>query len=227
MTSIALLHLPVAGQIVLFALLVTGYWALLTFVPFGNSPAGTLTHWANFARYVDELVLGSFRRPRAFTWIVTSLGFAATTLLGAMAGHLLRRKMTADRRLLWLMGIGTACMAAGWQWSYWLPLNRHLWTSSMILWAGGVSFVFLAVFYAVIDVAGMKWWAYPLIVIGANALLAYVLNPVLDAWVDILRWQLTGHHAMPHQIPLISIGQFVLLWLILWVLYRKRCFLRA
>ena len=60
--------------------------------------------------------------------------------------------------------IGLACAAAGWLWSYWLPLNRHLWTSSMILWAGGLSFLVLALFYAVLDVAEMRWWAFPFIV---------------------------------------------------------------
>ena len=98
------------------------------------------------------LVLGVFRRDHSFTWIVTSLGFSASVLLGAMAGHLLRARLTAPRRLLSLVLLGLACLAGGWLWSYSLPLNRHLWTSSMILWAGGWSFLLLALFHAVIDV---------------------------------------------------------------------------
>ena len=179
-TSLALLHLRVRGQIGLFVALVLGYGALLMFVPFAGHPAGTLERTANLPRYIDELVLGNFRHDHSFTWVMTSLGFAATVLLGAMAGHLLRARLPAGRKLLWLVTIGLACMAGGWLWSYWLPLNRHLWTSSMILWAGGISFLLVALFYAVIDVAGIKRWAFPLVVIGANALLAYVLDPVFD-----------------------------------------------
>ena len=41
-TSLALLHLRVAGQIVLLVSLIVGYWALLAFVPFPGHPAGTL-----------------------------------------------------------------------------------------------------------------------------------------------------------------------------------------
>ncbi len=93
-TSLALLHLSLAGQITLFAALVLSYWGLLMFVPFGEHPAGTLQQTANLARYVDERVLGVFRRHHDFTWIITSLGFAATVLLGSLAGHLLR---AADR----------------------------------------------------------------------------------------------------------------------------------
>ena len=40
----------------------------------------------------------------------------------------------------------------GWVWSYSLPFNRHIWTPSMILWTGGLSFLFLALFYAAIDI---------------------------------------------------------------------------
>ena len=129
-------------------------------------------------------LLGGFRHDHSFTWVLTSLGFAATVLLGAMAGHLLRTHLSAARKLFWLVTIGLACMAVGWLWSYWLPLNRHLWTSSMVLWAGGFSFLLLALFYAVIDVAGFNRWAFPLVVIGANALLAYVLDPLFDRTGD-------------------------------------------
>ena len=107
-TSLALLHLRLRGQMVLLAALIVGYWALLMFVPFGGHPAGTLDRTANFARYVDIVVLDVFRRDHSYTWVVTSLGFAASVLLGAMAGHLMRADLTTPRRLLYLVlaGVG-------------------------------------------------------------------------------------------------------------------------
>jgi predicted acyltransferase len=226
-TSVALLHLRLRGQIILCVSLVLGYGALLMFVPFAGHAAGTLEPNANIARYVDELVLGGFRRHHTFTWVLTSLGFAATVLLGAMAGHLLRGRLPAGRKLLLLAAIGLGCMAGGWLWSYWLPLNRHLWTSSMILWAGGWSFLLVALFYAVIDVAGIKRWAFPLVVIGANALLAYVLDPVFERTSDILVLGLVKHCTVPYLNLFSSAIEIGLLWLVLWYLYRNRTFLRA
>jgi predicted acyltransferase len=227
-TSLALLHLRLPGQIVLLASLLVGYWALLVFVPFGGYSAGTLERTANFARYVDEKVLDVFRRDHSFTWVVTSLGFSASVLLGAMAGHLLRARLSVSRRLLYLLLAGFGCMAGGWVWSYSHPLNRHLWTSSMVLWAGGWSFLLLALSHAVIDVWGVRRWTYPFIVIGANALLAYVLDPVFDWRLGkLLAW------VFPAQLPTISADlltstcELALLWLILWWLYRHRLFLRA
>ena len=227
-TSIALLHLRLPGQFVLFAVLVLGYWALLAFVPFAGHPAGTLERTINLPRYVDELVLGSFRRDHDFTWVLTGLGFSATVLLGAQAGHLLRTRLPARRKLLGLVAAGLAGVAAGWLWSYSLPLNRHLWTSSMIFWAGGWGFLLLALFYGVIDVAGIRQWAFPFVVIGANALLAYVFDQVFDRTIsDTLVLNLAKQWPSPYGELLRSIAEVGVLWLILWYLYRNRTFLRA
>jgi predicted acyltransferase len=227
-TSLALMFLPVSGQIILFAILTIGYACLLQFVPFGGWPAGTLERTANLPRYIDQLVLGSFRRTHDFTWVLTSLGFSATVLLGASAGNLLRGWLPAKRKLALLITTGLALLALGWLWSYSLPLNRHLWTSSVILWGGGWGFLLLALFYGVIDIAGVSRWAFFFVVIGANALLAYVIDQIYDvkladALVRHLAIQLPAHVG-----DLLRYGGEVgLLWLILWYLYRNRTFLRA
>lgn len=227
-TSLAMLHLRLRGQLALFVALVVAYWALLTFVPFDGHPAGTLERNANFARYIDVMIMGPFRRQHSFTWIVTSLGFSATVLLGTTAGRLLKSKFTPFEKLKWLLLAGVVCMAIGWIWSYWQPLNRHLWTSSMILWAGGWSFVLLALFYAVIDMAGWKAWAFPFVVIGANALFAYVFDHVVDRNLsDLLVINLAQQLTEPYGELLRAISEVGCLWLILWWMYRHNSFLKA
>ncbi len=226
--SLALLHLSLKGQISLLIALIVSYWALMAFVPFDGHPAGTYEKTVNLARYIDELVLGNFRRDHSFTWILTSLGFSATVLLGTMSGHLLRGRLAAERKLVLLIGIGLALIAGGWVWSYWVPLSRHLWTSSTILWAGGWSFLLLALFYGVIDIAGIKSWSFPFVVIGANALLAYVFDHVFDRKLsDTLVLELANQWPVPFDELIRAVGEVGLLWIILWYLYRNRTFLRA
>lgn len=237
-TSMALLHLPLSGQIALFAALTLGYWALMAFVPFGGHPAGTLLPTINLPRYIDDLLLGNYRRDHNFTWVLSSLGFAASVLLGSLSGHLLRGKQSAAHKTWALVALGLICLAVGWVWSYWLPLNRHLWTSSMILWSGGWSFLLLALFYWVIDVAGYKRWAFFLVVIGVNALLAYVLDQffmihILDRFFGQMSSNAAGgltpnHPLLVHCKDLFrAVSELGLLWLLLWYFYRKRIFLRA
>lgn len=226
--SIALLHLPILGQIAVGSSCVVGYWVLLKFVPFAGHAAGTLQRKVNFPRYVDELILRGFRRDHDYTWIVTSLSFVATVLMGVMAGHVLRSSQSATRKVLLLSGIGVVCMAAGWGWSYSMPLNRHLWTPSMVLWSGGVSFLIVAVSYLVIDVAGFVWWTFPFVVIGANSLLAYVWDHVFDRSLsDILIANLARQYSEPVQELIRAIGEVTVMWLLLYYMYRNRSFLRA
>jgi predicted acyltransferase len=86
----------------------------------------------------------------------------------------------------------------------------------------------LALFYAVIDVAGYRRWAFPLVVIGANALLAYVFDHVFDRAIsDILVLNLANQWPGPYGELLRSVAEIGLLWLVLWYLYRQRTFLRA
>jgi predicted acyltransferase len=226
-TSLALLHLRLGGQIGLLLLLIFGYGVLLMFVPFPGHPAGLLERRLNLPHYIDDLLLGSFRRDHSYTWIVSSLGFSATVLLGAMAGHLLNARISIRQRMLWLTVLGAGCLAGGWIWSYWMPWNRHLWTSSMILGAGGISFFLLALSYAVIDVGGIQRWVFPLVVIGANALLAYSVDPIF-VWASTT---LATGIAPNAPVPVIGLFSAALeiagLWWVLWHLYQKRIFLRA
>ena len=226
-TSLALLHLSIRGQIVLFFVLLLGYWALLAFVPFAGYPAGTLEQTANFALYVDQSIFGDFRRGHYFTWTLTSLGFAASVLMGALGGHILRSRLPTARRLLALSSLGLGCLASGWVWSYWLPLNRHLWTSSMILWAGGWSFLLVALFHAVVDVARISRWAFPFLVLGANALTVYVLDTVVDQITPVAAAKLIGQYPACYVNLLSSSLEVGSLWLIAWYLYRRRILLRA
>jgi predicted acyltransferase len=227
-TSMALIHLRLKGQVVLLASLIVSYMVLVMFVPFGGHPAGTIDRYANFPRYVDILILDVFRRDHSFTWIITSLGFSASVLLGAMAGHLLRSRLTARRRLLSLVAVGLACTGIGWCWSYSLPFNRHLWSSSMILWAGGWSFLLLALSHALIDVAGYRRWAFPFVIIGSNALLAYILQPLLGMATEGF-WEsvLPGNFPSLPTDLLTNASEVLLLWLLLFWLFRHRLFLRA
>jgi len=99
----------------------------------------------------------------------------------------------------------------------------------VVLWCGGFSFLLLALFYGVIDVAGIKRWSFFFVVIGGNALLAYVYSHVFgstlsDVFVANLAAKLPSE---PLGDLIEGLAQLGLLWLILWYLYRNRTFLRA
>ena len=133
----------------------------------------------NLARFVDEFVLRGFRDQSpdyAYTWVLSSLGFAASVLLGVMAGHLLRASSVAWKKIAGLLAIGGLCLVLGWVWSGgfgWLttwrfPIIKHIWTSSMVLWAAGWCYLLLAAFYLLVNVLKFRRCAFFFIVIGAT-----------------------------------------------------------
>jgi predicted acyltransferase len=229
--GLVMLNVGIVGQIIFAALMLVGYWLLLKFVPLIGHGAGSLEPHANVALAVDKFVIGRFidGTEPPYTWVLSGMTFSATVLLGVFSGHVLRSRLSPWGRVLALTLMGLACLAGGWAWAEWLhfPIIKHIWTSSMVLWAGGWSFLLLALFYLLIDVAGLLRWAFPFVVIGMNAITIYV------AWAFIpfrtiaknLVGGLADHlgSAGPFAIAFTTV---LLVWLILYHLYRRRIFLR-
>jgi predicted acyltransferase len=227
--GVAVLILPTFGQFLLaFGLLVT-FWLLMMFVPFGNSPAGTLEETANLARYIDHRFIGSHVDGTRYTWVLSSLGFAATVLMGVLGGHILRSNMRPAVRVGCLGAAGLGCLLGGWLWSFHFPIIKPIWTSSMALWAGGWSFLLLGVFYLVIDVWGYRRWAFPFVVIGMNAIVAYMIWHTVNLGTITHRFLagVAGHLSKESGAFLLTVGPVALLWLTLFYMYRKRTFVRV
>ena len=226
-SSIALVELPLRGQAGLCGALLVLYWALMRFVPVPGYGAGVLTPDGNLAMYIDKALLGRFQDGTPYTWILSSLGFGATVLMGVLAGHLLRSKLAGTRKALLLAGAGLGCLAGGWLWSFAFPIIKHIWTSSMVLWSGGWCLLLLALFYWVIDVLGYRRWAFPFIVLGMNAIVAY-MAPDLINFMHISHTVFAGlarHLGMFGEF-LLAFGAIGILWVGLYYMYRKQTFVR-
>jgi len=226
-SAVFLLELRLRAQIIGTAILLILYWLLMAFVPAPGYGMGALEPKANLALWVDEAILGRFRDGTAYTWILSSLAFAATVMLGVFSGLVLRSGKSKVLKLLCLVGAGAACLAAGWAWSFPFPIIKHLYTSSMVLWAGGWCYLLLALFFLVIDMWGFRKWAFPLVVIGMNAIVAYMAGDFINfgdignAFVGGLARHLGDYGPFVKQL-----AGFLAGWLMLYYMYRKGTFLR-
>ena len=225
--TIALVELPVRWQAALVGALLVTYWALMVFVPVPGFGAGVLTPDGNLAIYIDKALLGHFQDGTPYTWILSSLGFGATVLMGVLSGHLLRSKLPGNRKALVLVGAGIGCLVGGWLWGFAFPIIKHIWTSSMVLWSGGWCLLLLALFYWVIDVLGYRRWAFFFIVIGMNAIVAYIAPDIIP-FSHISKTLFAGlaRHLGMFGPVLVAFGTLGVLWLILYYLYRNRTFVR-
>jgi predicted acyltransferase len=235
-SAIALVEMPPRWHKWLAAALLLAYWAVLRFVPAPGHDAGDFSPDGNIALWLDKKLLGHFQDGSHYTWIMSSLGFGATVLMGAMAGNLLRGTKDPSRKILLLTAYGAGCLMAGRLWSFELPIIKHIWTSSMVLWSSGWCLLLLALFYWLVDVRGYKRWAFIFVVLGANSILAYMIPETIAAYAfpdisdpqQIAPKSLGGMAEHPSALPifLFFAGALVVQWLAMYFLYRKRIFVR-
>jgi predicted acyltransferase len=227
--SILVLNLSLRWQGLATAGLLLLYWGLLALVPVPGQTGGHFGQQDNLAICIDKLILGPFKDQTnpPYTWILSSMTFAASVMMGVFAGQLLRSDLGKLRKLLILFASGVACLAVGWAWGLVFPIIKHIWTSSMVLYAGGWSLLLLSVFYLVIDVLHLRRWSVFFTVIGMNAIAVYMAAHVFDfrnlgdIFVRGMAKWTGGWHDFVR-----AVAGFVVLWLILFYMYRKRTFIK-
>jgi predicted acyltransferase len=238
-SSIIILNMRIRWQIVTTVLLLLLFWVLMMLVPFPGRVADRLNEDANLAAYIDWYILDPFDDGLNYTWILSSMTFACTVMLGVFAGHLLRTDIDNYRKVYILAALGVGTLAIGSLWGGWFfgigkfyfglfPIIKRLWTSSFVLFSAGLSYLLLALFYLVIDVWGFRKWAYGLVVIGTNAIFVYMVThlvkfrSVASVFVEGLD-QFVG----PWKDFIHAVAGFALVWLILFWMYRKRTFIKV
>jgi predicted acyltransferase len=58
----------------------------------------------------------------------------------------------------WLAVIGATLIGAGLLWGQYFPINKPIWTSSYVLFAGGIGMVVLALLFMIVDIFGITAW---------------------------------------------------------------------
>ncbi|MBN8789813.1 MAG: DUF5009 domain-containing protein [Terrimonas sp.] len=160
--------------------------------------------------------------------LLTQLPAMCLTMLGTLAGDILRSGKTTGWQLKNLALSGVACIALAFIWNMHFPIFKKMWTSSFILLTGGMGFLIFTVFYLVIDVWHFKKWAFFFYVIGLNSLTIYLLYRFVD-FEKSARLLFSGLYAPvdPKFHPALqALGGLLLVWLILYFLYRKKIFIK-
>ncbi len=232
--AMMLLHLSKRWQIVVTALLLSGYWALLTF-------AGDFTPEGNLAEKVDRSILGRVRDGvfytedgtwhfsdyYRYTWVLTSMVFGVTTMFGVFAGQIMKYGTDKRKNSQWLLMTGIALLLAGWLLSLQTPIIKKIWSASMTLWSGGWCFLLMGLFYFVIDYKGRSKGLNWLKIYGMNSILAYTFGMVISfrSPAQSLLWGLEKYTG-DYYAAIITLGNFGILFFILYLMYKLKIFIR-
>ena len=239
--AVMFLYTRLRTQIIAAVVLLLGYWAAMEFITIDGFGGGDYTPQANLAEWVDREVLGRFRDHAIvengeivwkswyhYTWILSSLTFGVTGLCGMFAGRIAKSTMNDKNKLYWFFGAGIAMVVVAKIWGIWMPIIKTIWTSSMALFAAGLSFILLGISYYFIDYKGFRKGLTWLKVYGMNSIVAYMLTQIINfrGIAQSLFYGLEQYMGEYYNV-LITCSQVGIIFLILWVMYRKKIFLKA
>jgi predicted acyltransferase len=217
------------GGILLF------YWAIMTLIPVPGFGAGNLTVEGSLAAYIDRLLLPGrlhlgVHDPEG---ILSTIPAISTALLGALTANFLRipdNRIPRIRKALWIGVAGVVSLGLGLLWGILFPINKNLWTSSFVLYAGGWSLLLLSVFYLIIDVWKWRGWAFFFIVIGMNSITIYLVQAGIinfSSSRDFIFGGLIQSFSESWQ-PLIgTLAYTTVCWVFLYILYKQKLFLKV
>jgi Uncharacterized conserved protein len=220
------------AQIIWFWALIIGYWLMLKFTSAPGFPPGDLTMEGNFASYIDRSILPGklylgIHDPEGLVSMIPAI---STGLLGILTGSYIKKSPhDGSRKSLRMAVAGVFFIGLALLWNFDFPINKNLWTSSFVCLVGGISLLFMSLFYYVIDVRGHKKWAFFFKVIGMNSILIYISGRFINweyATKGFFQWlgELT---ASPYNLVVMAICYMAVKWAFMYFLYRKKVFLRV
>jgi predicted acyltransferase len=234
-----------------------GYWLLMRFVTVPGY--GTPTHEiplldrdANLAAWLDRQIFSAshlYERTRDPEGLLSTIPALATTIMGLLTGVWLRTSRTLGQKARAIAVAGLSCVLLGGLWNFSFPINKKLWTSSYVLFAGGLSLLLLALAIWIVDVRSAKKSPSdvsrgagpftPLLVFGTNAITAYVFSELLASVLDYIHTspgvnlEQTLYRSILGVIPdpafsslLYSLGYVLVCWLAVYPLYRQKIFIK-
>jgi predicted acyltransferase len=209
-----------------------GYAVIQNFIPVPGIGAGVLTPEGCINGYIDRMLLpgrlhGVIFDPEGLLCIISATGI---TLMGALAGEVLRSKeWTEYRKLLILSGTGVVFIIFALLLNPVYPVIKAAWTTTFNLLAGGISLLLLSLFYLIIDIWKFRRWSFFFTVIGMNSITIYIGSHIIDFgkagkfflgglarisgedWGNVIFW----------------VGLLAAEWVFLLFLYRRKIFLRV
>jgi predicted acyltransferase len=221
-------------QASLAAAILFGYALVLAFIPAPGVPAGSYQFNHNLVHSVDIALLGQVHWDRwpyakeGWGTVLSTIPTIATTLIGLLIGELLRTERSKQSKAKFIAGIGLFCLAAGYATSFVIPVVMKLWTTSYGLMSAGWACLMFLFFYWIIDIVGYKRWAFPLAVIGMNAIFIYMftslihLDPIVDPFTREISKVWPSSELLFQQVAVLAVE-----WLILFWMYKRKIFLRA
>lgn len=213
-----------------------------------------LDHDGNLTAWLDRHIFSAphlYERTRDPEGFLSTLPALATALIGLLTGEWLRTERSVAEKSRGILTAGLSAVLLGGLWNFTFPINKKLWTSSFVLFAAGWSLLLLTLSIAIADIREETPHVAPpeqhrtpvfmtvLLVFGMNAIASYVLSELLQSTIssihlhpglNVQQWLYRSILALVSNPALASLlyslAFVAVCWIPMFVLYRKRVFIK-
>lgn len=205
---VSLLYLKTSQktQIITGAILLLGYWAVMTLIPVPGFGTANLDKGTNLAASLDSVLLKGHMYRGTVTWdpegILSTLPSIVNGIIGLLIGQILMREISKTQKATKMAITGIALIITGLLWNIVFPINKSIWTSSYVLYTTGLAATFLSILYYVIDIADYKKGFKPFLIWGVNPMIVFFTSQIIPQALVMIEFQ--NPHNPEEKINLLS-----------------------
>jgi predicted acyltransferase len=191
--SLLYLRTTLKTQIITGAVLLLGYWGLMTLIPVPGIGEANLEKGTNLASWLDSVLLKGHMYSGTVTWdpegVLSTIPSIVNGIIGLLIGQLLQSDTPKVKKALKIGRIGTALIVSGLVWDLFFPINKSLWTSSYVLFTTGLATVFFTILYYLIDIADYKKGFKPFLIWGVNPMIVFFSSQIIPQALVMIQFQ--------------------------------------
>lgn len=187
--SLFIKFLKLKGSLIIGALILFGYWAIMYFFGEPADPYGMKTNAAlkfDLLLFPEENLWRGFGFPFDPEGLLSTLPAIVNVIAGYAAGLFIQKSGNNFQTVWKLVLAGLIFVGLGEVWNLVFPINKPIWTSSYVVLTIGWDLILIGALIWIIEVASLKKWTYFFEVFGKNPLFIFVMSGVFVMLMNII-----------------------------------------
>ncbi|WP_310558404.1 DUF5009 domain-containing protein [Flavobacterium sp.] len=250
-TSILYLKSTMKTQILVVAILLLGYWAVMTLIPVPGIGEANLEKGTNLAAYIDNIFLKNHMYSQSKTWdpegILITLPAITSGIIGMLIGQMLNRPLSKIEIVKKIIVIGLGLVIFGLIWSIKFPINKSIWSGSFVLYTSGLATISFCMLYYIIEISNYKKWTKLFLIWGVNPMIVFFFSGIIPRVLTMIKvdhptlpgeplgfqsyfynYGIVPYFENPKDASLTYALIYTLFWtIILWIFYKKKLFFKV
>lgn len=240
--SLIIHYFKLKKSLIIGAIILLGYWAIMWFFGDAPDPYGLKTNAAlKFDRmiFAEENLYKGFGFPFDPEGLLSTLPAIVNVIFGYAAGVFIQ-KSGNNLKTVWKLAIAAVVfIGIALLWDIYFPINKGIWTSSFVMYSTGWTLLLLSALIGIIEVAGFKKWTYFFEAFGKNPLFIFVMSGLVVMLMNVI--YINGRALKPllyekfylswlddyNASLLFAISYMVLMWLLGYWLDKRKIYIKV